>query len=102
MVGASEGFRVAPLGAVLEVGAAVGAPIGTVIAPILGWTLLRQVPIGAAVGGVVSWCVGAAVLGWLVTPGLAVPLAILGLLWGAWRVRVRAQRQRTGQQEQAI
>ena len=46
IVGLSEGFRFAPLGAVLAVGAGVGAPVGAVLAPILGWTLLRHVPIG--------------------------------------------------------
>ena len=102
MVGGSEGFRIPPLREVLFVGAVVGAPIGAVLAPILGWTLLRQAPIGVAVRAAVLWSAGAALLGWLITPGLAVPFAILGLVWGAWRVSVRTRRHRTSQLEQAI
>ena len=102
IVGLSVGFRVPSLGAVLAVGTAVGAPVGVVLAPILGWTLLRHVPIGVALRAVVSWSVGAAVLGWLITPWFAVPSAILGLLWGAWRVRARTRDRQTRQLEQAI
>lgn len=46
------------------IGAFLGAPFGTILAPVLGWLLLRRAPIGrmfvqcgagSAIGGVVGW-----------------------------------------------
>jgi hypothetical protein len=79
-------------------GALYGAAIGTVIAPIASWTLLRRVPLGRAIGGAaIGTAVGALVGGASAVIGPLVG-GIAGFVGGVVYLRVivapRLERQR--------
>lgn len=86
----------------IVIGAAFGAPLGAITAPLLSWLLLRHVPIGrmfvvctigAAIGGVIGWFATIAGGDIMVNPLVG---AFIGSLVSAivlWhRVRIRAHR----------
>jgi hypothetical protein len=81
----------------IEIGSRVGAVVGVLAAPPLGWSALRHVPIGRALLTVVLWPLAGAAVGWLFSAPLAVPLAFVGLMagvaWAARRPRSEAERE---------
>jgi hypothetical protein len=54
--------------ALLELGATVGAPMGTLLFPLAGWALMRQVPLGRALVGAVLGTLAGAIIGWVWPP----------------------------------
>lgn len=74
----------------IAVGGRVGAFVGALAAPVLGWSTLRHVPIGRALATVVLSPLAGAVVGALLDAPWAVPLAFLGLLVGVALVARRA------------
>ncbi len=74
-------------------GVYVGAIIGGILAPLTGWLLLRQVPLGLAVGGTALGAVAGAVIGLVSGAGIgAVMFAIGGFLAAAVVLRALAAR----------
>jgi hypothetical protein len=79
------------------VGAAFGAPLGALTAPMLSWLLLRHVPlgkmflvcsIGTAIGGVVGWFATAAGGDIMLNPLVG---AFVGCVIGAITLRARVR-----------
>lgn len=73
-----------------KVGSLIGAPIGALIAPVLGLNRFRRVQIGRALIGVTLWPLSAAALGAVIDARWSAPFGIVGLLLGlSWASRRR-------------
>ena len=90
----SEGMVLFSDPGVLRLAAVVGAGIGSVLAPIAGWLLLRHVPLGRAFAGLTIGTIVGGVVGWfipnsdlIITPILA---AALGFVCASLIMRWRA------------
>ena len=72
-------------------GVYVGAIIGGILAPLTGWLLLREVPLGLALGGTALGTAGGAVIGLIVGGGGgSVMFAVVGFLGSAVLLRFGA------------
>ena len=77
----------------LAVAAAGGAVVGAVTAPLVGWGLVRRVPLGRAIGhGAIGTVLGALV-GSVAGPAGALAGALLGLGTASVRLAHRSQRE---------
>ena len=82
-----------------EIGALFGAPLGGITAPLLGWLLLRRVPlgrmflvcsVGTAIGGVAGWFATSAGGAIIVNPLAGVFIGCLMAAIALWhRARLR-------------
>jgi hypothetical protein len=82
----------------IALGALFGFPTGAVLAPVLGWGLLRQVPLGRAIGHCAIGTTLGGLLGGLAVFSeigpwyLPVVLAGVGFLFAAIRLRLQVNR----------
>ncbi|HKG90448.1 MAG TPA: hypothetical protein VKA84_01075 [Gemmatimonadaceae bacterium] len=75
---------------VLAFASLVGAVTGAVGAPLIGWGLLRRVPLGRAIAGTALGTVAGGAAGWAVMPVLGSAAgALLGFVAGAVYLRLR-------------
>ena len=79
---------------ILLIPAMFGGALGSVCAPIAGWLLLREVPLGRAFTGLTIGTVVGGLLGWVVAGPLNAPIltAAAGFLSGAVLMRIRQRR----------
>ncbi len=95
LMGLPDGWTGLPSWEYLGFGAFVGGFFGAVLGPIGAWLLMRDVPLGLAVGGTTLGTVlgGAAALAWN-APGSLFYAPIAGFGLAALTLRVHARRRR--------
>jgi hypothetical protein len=69
--------------------ALVGAAIGALLAPTVGWACLRHVPLGRAIAGTTLGAIAGALVAGLVAPPAVILLSVAGLLAAAVYLRLR-------------
>lgn len=75
----------------LAVAGVFGAVVGAIGAPVVGWGLLRRVPLGRAIAGTALGTIAGGIVGWVAQPVLgAIAGALLGLVGVAAYLRRRA------------
>ncbi|HEY7769305.1 MAG TPA: hypothetical protein VIB55_14155 [Longimicrobium sp.] len=89
----SDGWRTLLVPEILLFGAAFGAVFGMLLGPLGAWMLMRDVPLGRAVGGTTLGTVlgGAAALAWN-APDLLFYAPVAGFALAAVALRVHARR----------
>ena len=81
-------------GLLLPMGLVFGAMRGAVLAPAAAWLLMRDVPLGRAIGGTALGTVLGAVMGTVLAPGTTFLMALAGFVAAAVYLRVRSGRSR--------
>lgn len=93
LLGLPDGWTGLPAWEYLVVGGALGGLFGAVLGPLGAWLLMRDVPLGLAVGGTTLGTVlgGAAAVAWN-APGALVYGPVAGFALAALALRVHARR----------
>lgn len=80
--------RLEDAGAIVVLGGFFGGAIGAVLAPLLAWVLLREVPIGRSIVETGAGALLGAAVAFFAAPGYMIAAAILGFVAAGLRLRI--------------